>query len=357
MTDKFKIFFVAPCLSMGGMERAAVNTANGLRQHGTEVVFLSLFKKPHFFALNSDITLLEPNNFNVNSLNLIKSVLWIRSEIKKHKPTQVLVFNKLYGAITAFALFRLNYPLYISERSSPLFKWKFPLNWINRIAYTLYPPKGVIAQTSIAASRQKNYFKKSKVTVVPNSVREVKLYPEIQREKIILAVGRLNDYLKGFDLLLQTISLLKNKDWEVHVAGGDGEGHELEKLSFDLGISNRVRFLGKIKDIDPLYAKAGLFVIPSRSEGFPNALAEAMAAGCCCISFDFTAGPRDLIIDKENGYIVTNGSIQELADAIDELILDSGRREYLGKNAMKVREKLKISFIVEKITSFIHDNN
>lgn len=353
MTKTNKILLIGPSLAMGGIERAIVNTANGLCELGERVIFLSLFKKDHFFSLHPKIQLLEPIGFNERSLNIFKSVIWIRSEIIKHKPTKVLVYNKLYGAITAFALFGLKTPFFISERSSPFFKWKFPMNLINRIGYTIKPPQGVIAQTSIAADYQRKYFRRSKVTVIPNSVREVKLYPEIPRENIILAVGRLNDHLKGFDLLLQAIAQLKNQDWEVHIAGEDGEGNPLEKLAVDFGISHRVKFLGKIKDLDLLYARAGIFVIPSRSEGFPNALAEAMAAGCCCVAFDFIAGPRDMIVHGKNGWIVSNGDIHSLADAIDGLILDDNRKKYLGENAQSVRDSLNQSLIVIKIKSFL----
>ena len=68
----------------------------------------------------------------------------------------------------------------------------------------------------------------------------------------------------------------------------------------------RIKFLGKVEEIDKCYAYAGMFVIPSRSEGFPNALAEAMTAGCCCVTFDFVAGPRDIITNNINGIIVEN---------------------------------------------------
>ena len=353
MTDYIKILFVAPCLSMGGMERAAVNTANGLSQQGAEIVFLSLFKKPHFFTLNSEVKLLEPVGFNIDSLSLSKSIRWIRTEVQKCKPTHVLAFNKLYGAITALALVGINIPLFISERSSPLFKWQFPFNWINRIAYTINPPKGVIAQTRIAADYQRQYFKHSIVKVIPNSVREVKLYPEIKRENIILAVGRLHDHLKGFDLLLQAVALLKNQDWEIQIAGGVGEGNPLKKLAIHLGVSHRVKFLGKIKDIDPLYAKAGIFVIPSRSEGFPNALAEAMAAGCCCVAFDFTAGPRDLIKNGVNGIIINNGDTKQLAKSIDNLINDLKLRNILGVNALDVKHRLDLKEISKEILYFL----
>jgi glycosyltransferase involved in cell wall biosynthesis len=261
-----KLLIIAPCLSMGGMERAAVNTANGLNDKEVKIVFISLFKKNHFFTLNKDTKLIEPDGFNTNSLSFLKTIQWIRDIVKTEKPNKVFAFNKFYAALTAFSLIGINIPFYISERSSPLFVWRQPLKTINRIAFLLKPPTGVIAQTSIAASYQKKYFKKSKIKVIPNILRPITLYPEIERNNIILAVGRLGDHLKGFDLLIESFSFMKNKTWELHIAGGDKNGQELKKLATKLGVLDRITFLGKVQNIDIVYASAGIFVIPSRNE-------------------------------------------------------------------------------------------
>jgi glycosyltransferase involved in cell wall biosynthesis len=350
-----KLLIVAPCLAMGGMERASVNIANSLNDLGIEVIFISLFKKEHFFKLNSDIKLIEPKGFNIHKLDLIKSVKWIRASVKQNNPDKILVFNKLYGAITALSLIGLKTPYYISERSSPLFIWKQPIKLINDLAFFLNSPEGVMAQTSIAASYQKKYYKKSKIEVIPNVLRNVKLFPDVKREEIILAVGRLGDHLKGLDLLIESFAKIKNKNWLLHIAGGDENGETLKQQAEKLGIRHRVKFLGAVKEIDRCYAYAGIYVIPSRSEGFPNALAEAMAAGCCCVAFDFVAGPRDLISHNNNGIIIPESDIHAMAKTIDELILDDKKRVLLGKNAMVIREKLNKSVIVEKIKTFIED--
>ena len=350
-----KILIIAPCLAMGGIERASSNTANGLSELGAKVYFLSLFKKEAFFKLNEGIEIIEPQGFNKTKLSLFKSILWIRKEVKRVNPEHILVFNKFYGAITALALLGTKYPYFLSERSSPLFVWRQPMRAINKFAFSIKPPKGVIAQTNIAAEYQRKYYKKTEVIVIPNSVREVQRYPEIKREKVILAVGRLNDYLKGFDLLIESFAKLKNQDWELHIAGGDEEGEVLKEQAERLGVINRIKFLGKVKEIDKCYAYAGIFVIPSRSEGFPNALAEAMTAGCCCIAFDFVAGPRDLISHDVNGVIIPELDIHAMARTIDQLIVDENKRDDLGKNAIAVREKLKQTVIVQKIKKFIED--
>ena len=349
-----KILIIAPCLAMGGIERASSNTANGLSELGAKVYFLSLFKKEAFFKLNEGIEIIEPQGFNKTKLSLLKSVLWVRKEVKRVNPEHILVFNKFYGAITALALLGTKYPYFLSERSSPLFVWRQPMRAINKLAFSIKPPKGVIAQTNIAAEYQRKYFKKTEVIVIPNSVREVQLFPEIKREKVILAVGRLNDYLKGFDLLIESFAKLKNQDWELHIAGGDEEGEALKEQAERLGVINRIKFLGKVKEIDKCYAYAGMFVIPSRSEGFPNALAEAMTAGCCCIAFDFTAGPRDIIVDGISGLIVENGNTTEMAKAIDYLIAHPEKRIQLSKEAIKIREKLNKNIIANKIKYFLN---
>ena len=348
-----KILIIAPCLAMGGIERASSNTANGLSELGTKVYFLSLFKKEVFFKLNEGIETIEPQGFNKTKLSLLKSILWIRKEVKRVNPEHILVFNKFYGAITALALIGTKYQYFLSERSSPLFVWRQPMRAINKFAFSIKPPKGVIAQTNIAAEYQRKYFKKTEVIVIPNSVREVQRYPEIKREKVILAVGRLNDYLKGFDLLIESFAKIKNQDWELHIAGGDEEGEVLKAQAEKLGVINRIKFLGKVKEIDKCYAYAGMFVIPSRSEGFPNALAEAMTAGCCCIAFDFVAGPNEMITNGVDGILVPSGNIDKLAQVIDILIQDQIKIESYSNEALKVKEKLNQQKIVSQIKDFI----
>src|SRR5690606_29768915 len=252
-----------------------------------------------------------------------------------------------------FAMAGISTPFFISERSSPLFVWRQPFKFINRLGYFLRPPQGVMAQTLIAAQYQQKYYKKSKIKVIPNVLREVVLYPEIERQQVILAVGRLGDHLKGFDLLIESFALVKNKQWELHIAGGDEDGAALKEQAKRLGVFDRIRFLGKVQDIDKAYAKAGIYVIPSRSEGFPNALAEAMANGCACVAFDFTAGPRDIIEDKVSGIIVENGNVSKLAQTIDYLIENPEKRLQLGQSAIMIKDRLNQKIIINEILEFL----
>ena len=353
-----KIVVVGPGLSMGGVERASSNTINSifLNDSKSAGAFICIFKKEHFFKLKSGITIYEPNGFNEKSLSIIKTILYLRKNFKlidEGIGISILVFGKFYAALVSLSLVGLNIEYSLSDRQSPLFVWKQPFKSINKLAFLLKPPKGVLAQTSTAAEYQKKYFKNSKLKVIPNILRPITLYPEVQRKNIILAVGRLGDYLKGFDLLIESFALLKNENWQLHIAGGDENGQELKDLAVRLGVLDRIKFLGKVQDIDKVYASAGIYVIPSRSEGFPNALAEAMGAGCCCVAFDFIAGPRDIIQDGISGIIVENGNVQKMAKAIEELIQNPQRRFELGKEATKIVARLSPELITNEIIDFL----
>jgi len=351
---KNKICIIGPSTKMGGMERATVNLAHSILGLGHEVIYVSLFNQEKFFPLDNKIRFIEPNGFNKNSLSIFKSIKWIRKTVLQESPDRVIVFNKFYSAMVLLALVKLDFKVFISERSSPLYYWGFKMELISRFIFWFFKPTGIIAQTSIAAGYQKNYYGKNiPIGIVPNALRPIKNYPEIQREKIVLAVGRLRDPLKGFDRLIEAFSKIKSSDWKLVFAGGDENGFKLKNQAKELNILDKIDFLGQVKDLDPVYAMASIFIIPSRSEGFPNALCEAMGAGLPCIAFDFIAGPRDIISHGHDGIIVEDGNINELAIAIDKMIKDKNARKYYGKNAEAIKSRLSPDVIGKKTIDFI----
>lgn len=351
---RMRVCIVAPSLQMGGVERASTTLANYLAREGNDVHFLPVFPHPHFFTLHHSISICEPD-FNRKSLQTFKSICWLRAEIKRINPEIVLAFNNMYGALTIFALLGTRYKICTSDRSSPFFKWPWKIDVVVRIAFGLRPPDGIISQTSIAArysrARLRGAFKQ---VVIPNALRHIQAF-DIQRKKIILAVGRLGDPLKGFDRLIQAFSKIPDNGWKLVFAGGDEEGYYLRKQATELGVIQRVVFLGKVKDIDRVYAEAGMFVIPSRSEGFPNALCEAMAAGLPCISFNFTAGPSDIISDGVDGILVEDGNIDALAAEMQRLMASEVLRNELGSNARQIKNRLSDDIIGAKVLDFLKE--
>lgn len=348
------VLIIAPNIGMGGVERASCTMANAFASHGHKVLFLALIPELPFFKLSSDIQYIEPIGFNSKKMDILRTLLFIRNEVHVYKPNYILAYTKFYAAIANLALIGSHYGLVLTERSSPLYKWPWYIELFCWISFRIKQPRGVISQTSVASEYHRRYYPGVPNVVIPNPVRNVIKYPYLLRKNWILAVGRFHDDNKGFDLLVQAFSLMQNKTWRlVFVGGSRDDGKYLLDISANSQVASRLDFLGKVIGIDEIYAQAGIFVMPSRKEGFPNALCEAMAAGCACISFDFIAGPRDIISNLENGIIVPDRDIQGLADALDHLILNSKLRIELGKSAEITEQRLSLDKIAQQYWNFL----
>lgn len=341
---------------MGGIERALVVLANHFAEKGFNITFISCLKGQHFYSLNENIQLIEPDFKHkgglISSLTFYPRLsLFIRQQVKKLSPDVVLAFGDWFSPLVLLALFGTSYPVYISDRTSPDYKFKFPIPQLKK---WLYPKSaGFIAQTERAADfKQKQFGDKLIIKVIPNALREVKLYPKIQREKIILYVGRFA-WEKGPERLIQAFAKIPDKDgWELHMAGSGPLLESMKQLTKELGIDASVKFLGKVEDVDRLFARSSIFVLPSVLEGFPNALCEAMAAGLAVVCFDSI--PHEAILsNKLDGIIVEDGNVEGLKNALITLIDDEHLRNELGSQAQKIKDRLGIEKIVEEIIDFV----
>ena len=345
---------VGPSLKMGGMERASVNLANSLVSQGHECIYISLFNQDRFFSIDKRVKFIEPN-FNYKKLDVIRSVKWLRSIFRNYPIKNIIVFNKFYSAIVLLSSLGLSKRVLISERSSPFYKQGFLVDLFSVLIFYFIKPNGILSQTKIAAEHQKKYYGENiPMLVMPNVLRDIKKGKSKNRGKTILAVGRLNDDLKGFDRLIEAFHLIKNSDWVLNFAGGESENSIHNRQIEKYKLEKRINFLGKLSsdNLDSVYSESGIFVIPSRSEGFPNALCEAMASGVPSIAFDFIAGPRDIITDGFDGIIVEDNNINELANAIDDLIINKSKREFLSNNAAQIKTKFSNKTIIDNLVNF-----
>ncbi len=148
---------------------------------------------------------------------------------------------------------------------------------------------------------------------------------------LVLAPARL-ERQKGHEYLLAAAARLP----EVHVAiAGDGSRrHELEAIAHDLGIADRVRFLGERRDIPDLLAASDVVVLPSLAEGLPLALLEAMAAGIPVVA-SAIGGVDELVVAGETGLLVPVGDVDALAAAIRRVVADRPYARALAENARR----------------------
>lgn len=156
-------------------------------------------------------------------------------------------------------------------------------------------------------------------------------------------VGNLDlvEKVQGIDDLISAISLLEktSKNHLELVVVGDGKYLEyLKNVCTNEGLSDSIRFLGHRRDVPNILRASDVFVLPSRNEGSPNSLLEAMSTGLCCMATKCGSIPQMI---KETGLIVEPGDIQGIRKTISKLIKDKSLRNRLGQMA---RERILKKF-------------
>ena len=338
-------------LTAGGMERTSVNVASYFHSKGYNVIYFTLFNFPHFFKLHDDIEIIEPkfdrekHNKFIYALKLIPS---IRKVIREQNVNFVLGIGEYFNPFTIVATMGLRCKVFVSDRLSPDIK----LGLVDVFKKLSYPfADGAISQTNYAAKRLKENTKIRNITVIPNPLNPIhKLQVPLKNQ--IVTVGRLNPE-KGHKYLIEAFSQIENKDWKLMLIGDGVERIILEKQVEELQLTDRVVFRGELRDFSLELSESQIFVLPSLSEGFPNALIEAMSVPLACISSNCVAGPSDIIVNGENGILVEPKNIEQLKNQINVLIGDSELRNKLQNNAINIVKDLNFESIANKYFEFI----
>ncbi len=187
-------------------------------------------------------------------------------------------------------------------------------------------------------------FRAEQIVHIPGSVDTERFQPAPERrpdparpERDIICVARLA-YAKGVDVLLHAWGrmLREPSEWRAHLKPrlrlvGDGVfSAQMERIVAELGIQDSVEFLGLRTDVVDLLQQSWGFVIPSRWEGMPNALLEALACGLPCVATR-VSGSEDVISDGVNGLLVEPEQPAEMAQALRRLIEDAELAQRLGR--------------------------
>ena len=245
----------------------------------------------------------------------------------------------------------------VSERNYPPAKPPaLPWRWLRKLTYPWADLH--LVQTRITGAWLRQHCGVRRQRLLPNAVswplqdREPLIEPEdwlAPELPLILAAGT-KARQKGFDRLMPVFAELGLADSRLHLAvlgltsgtyhGQDQQAWLRERLGADSDLQRRLLLPGVCGSMTRWYRRATVFVLPSRYEGFPNVLLEAMAAGCACIASDCLTGPSDLIRDGDNGLLLpASATSNDWIEAVAALLADSERRRRLGERAIQVRER------------------
>lgn len=350
-----KLLFYIHGITGGGGERVLATLANEFAKRGESVGIATDTDTPFAYKIDSRIVLhdlYEGTNDNSTHISKIYNSILIRRNIrriaKKEKPDIIVAFMSALGCSVVASTLGLGIPVVVSEHTNVSRKLGRLLDIKRRLFYPLANAVTILTRYDKKLWRNKY----NNVVYMPNPVSLKETCGSLNREKTILAVGRVNQWeIKGFDNLLRCWAKLchLHSDWILKIAG-DADTNALDYLNTlanELDCCN-YEFLGFRKDVYELMKQSEVFCLSSRVEGLPMALIEAMNAGCCCVSFDVVTGPREIIRHGFSGLIAKNQDNEDLTEYLDSVMCNDVLRKRLASNAPQSIMKYSTDRIINR---------
>ena len=359
-----RISFVISSLACGGAERVLTDIANFLCKRGNEITIVTYIdSEADFYYLDPNIQRVrldfssQANNTLGNIAKLYYRSKKLRKAIKDSYPDRVISFMLTANVLTLLSCYGTGIPVIISERANPILSSSNQL-WSMLRKLTYNKAKFLVIQTTNLKEWAERLTKPQNIVVIPNAVDDSRIakssdlteFP-VKRswKRTIITMGRLVDG-KGHSLLINSLKPLLDKypDWGLEIIGDGPLRSELINLVQELDLIGKVKLHGRLEEPFDLIRTADIFVFPSLSEGFPNALLEAMSLGLPCISFNCDFGPSELIKHGHNGLLVETGNALELASTIERCMQDESIRSCLGVEAKKITSSYSHISIMKK---------
>lgn len=360
--ERRKIAFIIHSLQAGGMERVMSELINNFAKKKEYEIHLILYgiKRDIFYSISDEVICHKPmfdfdNRFR--TWCTIKTLFFLRKKLMEINPISILSFGEKWNNLVLISSLGSSLPVYVSDRSQP----DKPLGFIDEyLRKWLYPKaKGVIVQTERALQSYSQIYHHHNFKIIGNPIRDMDIDQQNKKNEILM-VSRLIKS-KQQDQLIKIFAQLNAPDWKLILVGYDHLKQENQKeweaLAEDLDIASRVVFVGKCDDVETYYARAKIFAFTSRSEGFPNVIGEAMASGLPVVSYDCIAGPSELIINEENGYLIPLNNQSEFKDKLQKLIDNPDLRKRIGDSAKNHIKRFELNNICNEFESFIVQKN
>ncbi|WP_114377878.1 glycosyltransferase family 4 protein [Elioraea thermophila] len=337
-----RALLVTYSLELGGTQRATVFLAETLARAGWRVDVFLCADRPRHFTLPPAIAVIEGwrAKGRANGLGLagrsVAQALALRSVLRAHRPDVIVGLGNTPSLLALAASRGLGLPVVVSDRVAPSQDGMERGLW--RVAVRLlYPRAARLVAITQGIATERAWLPEGKVVVIPNAVQvdgqagphDPRLVPAGSPH--LIALGRLHPQ-KGFDLLLEAFARLAPQfpAWHLTILGEGPERAALERLVARFGLDGRVQLPGAVRSpAPPLRAAAeagGVFAFPSRYEGFPNALIEAMACGLPVVAADCPHGPREILEGGKHGLLVPPENPEALAEALARLMADPALR-------------------------------
>ncbi len=335
-----KLLFYISSIQGGGAEKVMAFLVNRLSANGHEVYLATKTFKGFDYGVNDEVKLLQLYPCNYNFYPCFLRIPWlylnIRKIAKSINPDVIISFIDLFNARVLLATRGLRIPVIVSERTSYERKVSLLRNFCR-----LYIDR--LADKVVVLSKSDYLYLENKINdriVIPNPLTIPVYSGNMKRSKTVLAVGRLDAwYVKGFDILIDIWEKIAANypEWSLEIVGRG----RMDSISFLQNLINKknlaesIHLVGYSSSVDTIMQKSSVFILPSRNEGFPNVLLEAMSQGCACIAFDCKTGPSEMITNGVNGFLIADGQINQMIEALCILLDNLHLRKRFSVEAKK----------------------
>jgi glycosyltransferase involved in cell wall biosynthesis len=342
-----RIALICVSLRGGGTERIVTRLANHLSARW-EVSIVTLAHSRPFYVIDKSVRLYTPPETERQKIKLTRLLLQLKHAFRSlsaQKPDACLIFGEDIATPMAFIARAAGIGnIVIFPRGTPSRSLKGSNGRLNRFGFML--AQRIVVQTEASRHLFLDRFSTIPIEVIPNPIDMPESCPPISaRKRWILNVGSIGRKKNQRALIRAFAALDDAEHWKLVFVGDGPERKRLEDMVVDANLQKRVCFVGEQTNVSNWLAQSRVFAFPSLSEGFPNALAEALASGCACLSYDCPTGPADLIEHDVNGLLVPNGDESSFKAGLQRLVKDSCLQVQLGCAARRrIRE-----FAAEKV--------
>lgn len=352
-----KLFYIVPNLNNeGGVARVLSLKLNYIvEKFGYEVHILTQNQGnfPLFYSFHEKIVfhdmILEGTIFNF--FRSFRKIL--KSKIKSIQPDIIIVCDNGLKAYTIPFILSDTIPIvfechgskYIEEKQ---LKSDFISKFNNSLKYKFKDFGANKFSKLVALSNEslKEWKVKNALVISNPSWLQTDSAADLKSKKVIV-VAR-NSYEKGLDRLLVIWQkmVVKHSDRILEIYGESVT--DLRQTVLEMGIESNVNLNEPVKNISEKYLTSSVFLMTSRSEGFPMVLLEAMALGLPCVAYDCPTGPRSIIDNESNGFLIEDGNADSFIQKLELLFEDENLRIKMGTNARESVKKYDLDSIMQQ---------
>jgi len=339
-------------LAMGGAERVLLKLASHWQRTGHEVIVVTQTPlEQDQLPVPAGIRRASTHTGGISGhwlRALVKNaqrVQRLRALLEQWQPDCVVSFLPTANVVALLAARRAHIPVIVGERMYPAF---LGLGGLQRFARDRHYPgaAAVVVQTEESAAWYRDTLALANLVVIPNGIalpledHEPCVEPDSvlpPAAQVVLCIGRLAEPKRPEDAVQAFgLAFADHPAWHL-VLIGDGDKQANVKAAIESSqMTNRVHWIPRTGNLATWYRRARMCVSVSSAEGFPNVLLEAMAMGCVPLAYNCSTGPRELIRDGVNGYLVPVGDVRSLSRRMKAMGADEALVAQLGGRARDV---------------------